>query len=63
MTRSGADQRFMCSWRRDRGKLSCTTLERSRAPRLKRASRDQEPTADAGTRGAHRRRGEARRRE
>ncbi|WP_431307191.1 hypothetical protein [Brevundimonas diminuta] len=24
MTRSGADRRFMCSWRRDRGKLACT---------------------------------------
>ncbi|WP_184280257.1 zinc ribbon domain-containing protein [Brevundimonas vesicularis] len=24
MIRSGADQRFMCSWRRGRGKLACT---------------------------------------
>lgn len=24
MIRSGADQRFMCSWRRERGKLACT---------------------------------------
>ncbi|WP_423779650.1 zinc ribbon domain-containing protein [Brevundimonas nasdae] len=71
MTGSGADQRLMCSCRRDRGNLACTNAREIKSAEIearvlvaiKNRLLAPERVAVAVTCGARRRRGEARSRE